>query len=229
MKSFYTLFLAIILANMLTAQKVTIVGNYSEHVVSMCAQGCEFYEIGVFRLTKSLPIDEKTRLELVYQRSVPMVVTGELKIVQDLPTVAGPQADTEYMGKYVDVEHFEAESFEVVNIVKTSISEQDFASYTDKKDYSIKVTVLNPTDRELKLKIRTDFNKFENFKIEPKGESSVICFVKNEGWSSNIKLMLTEQSVQEDDIFKHAYEQGKKSGFLFFYEDYIEIKNITKY
>ncbi len=227
MKSFFVLIL-ITMTLSISAQKLTVVGNYSEHVVSMCAQGCVFYEIGILQLTAPLDINETAKLSLIHHKSVTVISHGEVKTVEVLPTVAGPQSDGSGMGEYEKAERFFPEDFTLITVCEPEISAKDFEAFSAGTDYEVILKVTNPTDKVLKLKAKIESGEFRKFTLPANGTAEVVVPVKHDGWSSRLRLTIMEQVVDDEDVYRSAHKQGLASGLLFYVEHYIEIKELPK-
>jgi len=227
MKSVLIVLLSI--ANLsLSAQKLMVVGSYSEHVVSMCSQGCEFYEIGVLQLTAPLEIDDAAKSDLIYHRAVTVLATGEVKTIDVLPTVAGPNSNGAFIGKYEKSDRFFPTSFERVTLYEPTISESNYEAFSSGNDYALNFTLSNPTDKTLKLKANIENGEYVMFELPANGSVSFVVPVKNDGWSSNLRLKIVEQVADNEDIYTSAYKHGVSTGLLFFVENYIEVKEISK-
>lgn len=117
----------------------TVISVYSHWVTSMCAQGCENYDFGLYQLhepPESIP---------AYTVGKIAMATGSLKQVEEYPTIAGPRASNDYLGKKVKVERFFPESMQLVNFATLS-----------QTDHSIKVKINNPLQKPLNLKVTLD-------------------------------------------------------------------------
>ena len=230
MKKILPLALMCAISFALSGQTLTLVGNYSEHIISMCSQGCEFYEIGPFRLTQSLNISQDAEESVGFgiAASIPVLVVGELKTVNELPTIAGPKASNKKAGKAVLVERFVVESYKQVNLVDISILEEEYTHFEKNEDYKLQFSVTNPTEETLKLKLHIQDGDFVHFKIEPGETTEVEYPVIHDGYTASVKLQIMEHGVDEDEVYHSVYTKSASSGLMFFIEEYISVSNLER-
>lgn len=208
------------------SQNITLIGNYTENIVSMCSQGCEFYEIGAFRIEN--PLDLESKDEFIEYRFMPVMATGEIINAKMLPTIAGPHADNSLSGVYQDVKIFKVDDFSEVDIIDYWIDDENYNLFKSGKDYLVTVSVTNPIGIEMKLKFAIELGVFQSFKIKANENLELSYKVKNNGYSSRVKLQLVKQTVDPENLQANVFTEAVQTGIMFYIEEYIDIEKAHK-
>lgn len=229
MKNLFTLLLLVAFMSA-GAQKLTLIGNYSENVVSMCAQGCEFYEIGVFRLTEKLdlPEDAQSISGMGMSQAVPVVAKGELVDTDVLYTVAGPKADKSKMGETFQAKRVKVSGVKSVDLLSCSISEAEYKKYKDGNDFVLKMQIYNPSEQNLKLRVQVATGDYKQLKVKSGEQGKLEYTVPNNGYSSGVKVQISEQEVDPHNIYASGFKNAESTGLMYFVEQYVYIDKIDK-
>ncbi len=218
----------IVLSSILStnAQKITMFGNYSEQVISMCSQGCEFYEIGAFRLTEALELDREDGMAI--KMSVSVMASGEIVTVKELPTIAGPKADNSKSGVYQKVERLKVSDFSEIDVLEYTIDDENYKEFKAGNDYYLNIKIKSPIGIDFLLKLAVEFGEYQNFKLQANQTAELKYKVKNNGYSSRVKITLVKRSINTQKLYHAVYEDAKNSGIMFYFEEYADIEQAHK-
>ena len=207
------------------AQKTTLYGNYSENIVSMCEQGCEFYELGAFMLTEKLQFEDNSQLA----RSIPVMAIGDIVKTKELPTIAGPNADKSQYGVYEEVERFKVEDYFPMKVLEYSISKENYDLYKSGKDYILDIQVKSPISIDMKLKIAVESGEYSEFKVLANQTAELKYTVKNNGYTLRPKVVLTKSHIDVSRLPLSVFDEAKQTGIMLYFEEYPDIETLQRY
>ena len=110
-------------------------------------------KISDFMINQKIPQRARAGWPLVCYGDEIVWVTGNLVEVQELPTIAGPNASWENTSKKINVTKLQVEDFKIINFPNVSISEDELFNYLENNDAKIQLEFENPTNKELNFKV----------------------------------------------------------------------------
>jgi len=73
------------------------------------------------------------------------------------------------------------------------------------------------------LQITIAYGEYIKFVLPANAEVEIDYPVKNDGYTSRPKLLILKQGIDTKQEFKSSYDDALKTGFMFYYDEYIDI------
>lgn len=131
-------------------QPIQVIAEYAYWVTSMCEQGCTNIDLGPYKLTKALKDIPQ------YKRGMVVWAKGNFVLVKDLPTIAGPRANTSLRGQKVVMRKIDVKEHQEVKFVQIAMPEKAKAKLANNEDFSVDFTFQNPLKKPIKFKLAFD-------------------------------------------------------------------------
>lgn len=128
-------------------QPIEIISEYAYWVTSMCEQGCTNIDLGPYKLVTALKDIPQ------YKRGIVVWAKGDFVLVKDLPTIAGPRANTSMRGQKVVMRKIDVKKHKEVAFVKVAMLDGEKENMANNADFKIHFTFTNPLDRKIKFKL----------------------------------------------------------------------------
>ena len=212
-------------------EKLNIIGNYLNGIMSMCAQNCNRYYIGSYEILNRLQdVDGDNEKEIVF-------VSGNMVKIMELPTIAGPDSHGRTYPDKVETVKFEINDYQKIDFPKISISEKELSNYLINENVEFNLEFKNPLDRELKFKIKLDdfeeYNDFQSVILKPNEIKIVQYIYKSDDNLRNkrekddtLDLVIINNFANEENYKKYYWDEANdldSSGTMIYIDKFIRL------
>lgn len=205
LRLFSLLFMVVLLHDSTVGQNIKVIGIYSHWVTSMCSQNCTNINVGDYEITSPLQnLPEWTTDRCAY-------IEGEFVKVKELPTIAGPRANTKNADKEIEVRKIKVNKSKEVRFPELNIEKSEIEKHNNNEDFTVQMTFDNPVDTELKIKIIVN-NQEEKVTLPPKSSETVDFKISHtDMYYINLKIVNNFYSV---DKANESLEKAEKQGMV---------------
>jgi hypothetical protein len=189
-------------------QPIQVIAEYAYWVTSMCEQGCTNIDLGPYKLTKALKDIPQ------YKRGMVVWAKGNFVLVKDLPTIAGPRANTSMRGQKVVMRKIDVKEHQEVNFVQVTMSEKAKAKLANNEDFAVDFTFKNPLKKPIKFKFTFD-NKTTKVSLGVAEQKTLSFDVPN----NKSRSYLSYRIVNENFVLKKyaaSLKVAERSGLIIY-------------
>lgn len=201
-------------------QSIDVIGVYAHWQTSMCSQNCENIDVGMYELTETLAsLPEWTTHETVW-------VNGEFVTVQELPTIAGPNAKGANKDELITVRKIRTKKHKKIAFPDVTIKKKEYEKFQNGETFDVKLTFENPTDKSLEAKCKVNNESFVPV-ILSAGERKSITFTMPSSDYDSYDFLVVNKNYSSDES-QQSMADAEKKGVVIFVKKYVRISDLME-
>lgn len=199
---------------------VEVISEYAYWVTSMCEQGCTNIDLGPYKLTTALKGIPQ------YKRGIVVWAKGDFVLVKDLPTIAGPRANTSMRGQKMVMRKLEVKQHKEIKFVQIFMNNKAKENFANGADFSIDFAFTNPLEKAIKFKI-TMANKTKKVMLDAQAKKTISMLIPAAKNKAYINYLIVNESFFLRN-FSNSLKMAESSGLVIYLNNSIYPPTIAK-